>query len=120
MNIDYNLLKNGFQLTHNKHIGYYYAVSVETGENGDYQFCTKEFKDTAEELVDFLNTLLVDKEDIEDERDQLIELNKLYIKEINEYEQLLPFIRELIIVMKEQGIKDTEEVLNLLKEAKND
>lgn len=69
--IDYSILEKGFRVTHNEYVDYYYAMSVDCNDNGDYQFCTKEFKDTAERLVNFLNTLLDDKKRVEKENEQL-------------------------------------------------
>lgn len=71
MSIDYNILEKGFRVTHNDYVDYYYAISVDCNEDGDYQFCTKEFKDTAERLVDFLNQILSDKREVEKENEQL-------------------------------------------------
>ncbi len=65
--IDYSILEKGFELHQNPFTGYCFANSVECNEDGDYQFCTKEFKDTAIRLVDFLNILLRDKNQLEKE-----------------------------------------------------
>ena len=65
--IDYSILEKGFELHQNPFTGYCFVNSVECNEDGDYQFCTKEFKDTAIRLVDFLNILLRDKNQLEKE-----------------------------------------------------
>ena len=71
--IDYSILEKGFEFHQNPFTGYCFANSVECNENGDYQFCTKEFKDTAIRLVDFLNMLLRDKNQLEKENKELKE-----------------------------------------------
>ena len=68
--IDYSILEKGFEFHQNHFTGYCFANSVECNEDGDYQFCTKEFKDTAIRLVDFLNMLLRDKNQLEKENEQ--------------------------------------------------
>ena len=79
--IDYSILEKGFEFHQNHFTGYCFANSVECNEDGDYQFCTKEFKDTAIRLVDFLNMLLRDKNQLEKENKELKEqFNRLRVE----------------------------------------
>lgn len=58
--VDYTILKNGFNVHQNKFSKFWFCNSVDCNEEGDYQFCFKDLKYQAVELRDLLNGLLTD------------------------------------------------------------
>ena len=57
---DYDVLKNGFHVDQNSFSGYWFCLSKDLTEDGDYQFCFKDLKYQAQELKELLNDLLDD------------------------------------------------------------
>lgn len=58
--VDYSALKNGFNVSQNRFSKFWFCMSVDANEEGEYQFCFKEMKYQAVELRDLLNGLLAD------------------------------------------------------------
>lgn len=58
--VDYPVLKNGFEVSQNRFSKFWFCLSKDCNEDGEYQFCFKDLKYQAVELKQLLNGLIKD------------------------------------------------------------
>ena len=68
---DWNALEKGFAIHQNHFTKYWFCNSVESNEDGDYQFCFRDMDYQAKQLCGLLNGLLIEYHTLKEKYEKL-------------------------------------------------
>ena len=110
---DWNALEKGFAIHQNHFTKYWFCNSVESNEDGDYQFCFRDLAYQAKQLCGLLNGLLIEYHALKEKYEKLTGQK---IKDLNG--QKVPVVSDKMIPISEGLLEDLRHELVTLNKLK--